>query len=236
MIKKHVLFVFIILLLCSFLVVGLNKLDNVIEMPLVKVSEYLNENYQEAKEFDKLVSELPNPVSLSDKELVQQLLDQYDGFSEETKQKVTSLATLQAASNEITQQEDNKKAQYVMDLINNLANSNNPELVAQAMEQYNLLTDKQKELVTNLFILEQAQEVLNKEVTNENLNIGDIVVFKGGYVYNSSKSQKPANKQGYSVCKVTYKAKDALHPYHLVSTDGKSVYGWVNVSDIAFME
>ena len=38
-------------------------------------------------------------------------------------------------------------------------------------------------MVTNKFILDNAWQELNKTVTKDNLNVGDIVIFNGGYIY-----------------------------------------------------
>jgi hypothetical protein len=60
---------------------------------------------------------------------------------------------------------------------------------------------------------------------------GDIVQFGGGAVHVSSNAAVPAHSRGKSRCKVTqvYKGK---HPYHLISEDGKGVYGWVDAADV----
>lgn len=71
-------------------------------------------------------------------------------------------------------------------------------------------------------------------VTATSIKVGSIVVFKGGNVYVSSDAKKAAAKRGRSTCKVTNinNKSWAVHKYHLISTDGKKVYGWVNESDI----
>ena len=76
-----------------------------------------------------------------------------------------------------------------------------------------------------------------KSTSNKNnpvLKVGSIVVFKGGYVYVSSDAKKPAAKRGRSTCKITIinTRSWAKHQYHLISTDGKMVYGWVDKSNI----
>lgn len=66
------------------------------------------------------------------------------------------------------------------------------------------------------------------------LKVGAIVVFKGGNVYVSSDAKKPAAKRGRSTCKITIinTRSWAIHPYHLISTDGGRVYGWVDKANI----
>ena len=69
---------------------------------------------------------------------------------------------------------------------------------------------------------------------NPVLKVGSIVVFKGGNVYVSSDAKKPAAKRGRSTCKITIisTASWSIHQYHLISTDGKMVYGWVDKANI----
>lgn len=69
---------------------------------------------------------------------------------------------------------------------------------------------------------------------NPTLKVGAKVVFKGGNVYASSDAKKAAAKRGRSTCKITnINTKSwAKHQYHLVSTDGKKVYGWVDKANI----
>lgn len=62
--------------------------------------------------------------------------------------------------------------------------------------------------------------------------VGDLVQFTGGKVYSSSNATKAAATKGESRCKVT-KTYNGKHPYHLISQDGKGVYGWVDSADIA---
>lgn len=66
------------------------------------------------------------------------------------------------------------------------------------------------------------------------IKVGSIVVFKGGNVYVSSDAKKAAAKRGRSTCKCTIinSRSWSIHDYHLISTDGGKVYGWVDGSDI----
>ena len=70
--------------------------------------------------------------------------------------------------------------------------------------------------------------------TEPNLSVGAIVIFKGGSVYVSSDASKPAANRERSACEITIiNERDwAKHPYHLISTDGKMVYGWVDGENI----
>ena len=66
-------------------------------------------------------------------------------------------------------------------------------------------------------------------VSTGGVKVGDIVQFTGGSVYVSSTATKAAATRGASKCKVTI-ANSNTHPYHLISQDGKGVYGWVDSS------
>lgn len=70
--------------------------------------------------------------------------------------------------------------------------------------------------------------------SNPVLKVGSIVVFKGGNVYVSSDAKKAAAKRGRSTCKITIISTKSWskHQYHLISTDGGKVYGWVDKANI----
>ncbi len=69
---------------------------------------------------------------------------------------------------------------------------------------------------------------------NPDLSVGATVVFTGGSVYVSSDATTPAATRGRSTCKITIinTRSWVKHPYHLISTDGKMVYGWVDKANI----
>ena len=75
-----------------------------------------------------------------------------------------------------------------------------------------------------------------KKVTEKttNFKVGDVVVFKGGYVYVSSDAKKPAAQRGRSTCEITIinKRNWSKHDYHLISKDSGKVYGWVDFENI----
>ena len=65
------------------------------------------------------------------------------------------------------------------------------------------------------------------------LKKGDIVTFIGGGVYKSSTAKTVATQKGeVSRCRVTAINTKGTHPYHLISQDGKGVYGWVNEESV----
>lgn len=81
---------------------------------------------------------------------------------------------------------------------------------------------------------ESTVEQTTAAIKNPTIEVGSIVVFKGGSVYSSSDAKKAAATRNRSTCKVTIiNTKSwAIHPYHLISTDGQKVYGWVDKKDI----
>ena len=71
-------------------------------------------------------------------------------------------------------------------------------------------------------------------ISAADIKVGSIVVFKGGNVYVSSDATKAASTRGRSTCKCTKisNASYSVHKYHLISTDGGNVYGWVDLANI----
>lgn len=66
----------------------------------------------------------------------------------------------------------------------------------------------------------------------EDVEIGDIVRFKGGGIYITSTAKTASVIKGSSCCRVSNIYNKGKHPIHLISRDGKGVYGWVNASDV----
>lgn len=64
------------------------------------------------------------------------------------------------------------------------------------------------------------------------IKVGDIVQFKGGSVYASASAAKASATRNASRCKVTVTSSGAKHPLHLISEDGKGVYGWVDSANV----
>ncbi len=65
-----------------------------------------------------------------------------------------------------------------------------------------------------------------------NVKKGDKVQFNGGSVYTSANVVTTATTKPASRCKVT-QISSGKHPYHLISEDGKGVYGWVDAANVA---
>ncbi len=109
-------------------------------------------------------------------------------------------------------------------------------LVLTARMAYRSLSAEEREKVTNLALLEAAEQALPHAGEKGSLTVIGVnsrVIFSGGAVYSSSRAEEPARQfTGKSVCRVTYYAEGSPHPFHLVSEDGSGVYGWVDEAAI----
>lgn len=70
--------------------------------------------------------------------------------------------------------------------------------------------------------------------TKSKFAVGDKVIFIGGNVYVSSDANEARALRKKSTCKLTKISTlaNAKHIYHLISTDGGKVYGWVDASRV----
>ena len=81
------------------------------------------------------------------------------------------------------------------------------------------------------------QDADTPNVTPQNatktLETGISVTFTGGGVFASSMAKSASRTvESVSKCRVTESNPGSVHPYHLISQDGKGVYGWVNAESI----
>ena len=98
------------------------------------------------------------------------------------------------------------------------------------------MTLTQVRIAKSAYVPKKASDTAKEEAAKKNVEItvGSIVVFKGGPVYVSSDAKKAAATRGRSTCKCTKisTASWSVHQYHLISTDGGKVYGWVDKANI----
>lgn len=91
-------------------------------------------------------------------------------------------------------------------------------------------------IAKSAYVPQKGSEQQRDEAAKQNAEIvmGAKVVFKGGAVYASSDAKKAAATRGRSTCEVTKisTVSYSVHPYHLISTDGQKVHGWVDRADI----
>ncbi len=83
----------------------------------------------------------------------------------------------------------------------------------------------------------QKKSEEKKKVNNPTLEVGSIVVFKGGPVYVSSDAKKAAANRGRQTCRVFKISRKSwsIHQIALISTEKVwpyNVYGWVDESNI----
>ncbi len=231
--KRHIVILVCTIVLSVFFVIFLNKADESVSLPLIKPKEVIDIDQQQAMEVDGLISLINTPISLTQKEQIIYIRECYEKLSVEAKAKVSLLDKLIDAENQVSELEDKEAAKKVIDLINGLTDDYDLASLTYVRNAYDSLTEQQKCLVTNLFLLENAEEEINTIVTRDNLNIGDIVIFDGGNIYRNSYSSYVANTKGESRCKITAVSRNSDHPYHLVSLDDGGVYGWVDISDMS---
>ncbi len=231
--KRHIVVLVCTIILSVFFVIFLNKVDESVSLPLIKPKEVLDIDQQQASEVDDLISTIDSPISLQQKEQIIYIRESYENLSDEAKAKVTLLDKLVDAESQLLELEDKETAKKVIDLINSLTDDFDLASLTYVRKAYDNLTEQQKDLVTNLFLLENAEKEINTIVTRDNLNIGDIVIFDGGSIYRNSYSSYVANSKGESRCKITAVSRNSDHPYHLVSVDDGGVYGWVDISNMS---
>ncbi len=231
--KRHIVILVCTIVLSVFFVIFLNKADESVSLPLIKPKEVIDIDQQQAMEVDGLISLINTPISLTQKEQIIYIRECYEKLSDEAKAKVTLLDKLIDAENQVSELEDKEAAKKVIDLINGLTDDFDLASLTYVRNAYDSLTEQQKCLVTNLFLLENAEDEINTIVTRDNLNIGDIVIFDGGNIYRNSYSSYVANTKGESRCKITAVSRNSDHPYHLVSLDDGGVYGWVDINDMS---
>lgn len=95
---------------------------------------------------------------------------------------------------------------------------------------------------TNYFYCSEIEYIENtpeetnpdSETSATEINLNDIVWFKGGAHYVSSDATTAAGTPSAGWAKVTNRALKNAHPYHLIHTDSASnVYGWVDADTIS---
>ena len=96
------------------------------------------------------------------------------------------------------------------------------------------MTLQETRIVRSAYVKPATTVVKPVTVTATNLKIGDRVRFSRGRVYVASDSKKEAAIRPASTCKITNISNYSwtLHKYHLVSVDGKGVYGWVDAANV----
>lgn len=113
-----------------------------------------------AAQVDRAIQALSNPVSIADKQAVQDARSAYEKLSTDQKALVKNLDRLILAESEI---KDLDAAQLVMGMIKDLPvnlTAKDEQAVKAARSAYETLTEKQQSLVLNLYILERAEQLV----------------------------------------------------------------------------
>ncbi len=91
-------------------------------------------------------------------------------------------------------------------------------------------TESLIKLIERYRLYEWDEKDSEKQEEKNEVKVGAIIHFSGGYHYRSSDAKSPiGRKRTAGRAKVTHMKKGALHPYHLIGVNGGSdVYGWVS--------
>ena len=141
---------------------------------------------QAEAEVDAVISQiaaLPSQITLADKDAVEAARAAYDALTDAQKQLVTNLSTLEDAEAAIAQAEaevNQAAADVVIEQINALPSPvtlADKDAVEAARAAYDALTDPQKQLVTNLSTLEDAEAAIAQaEEEADNQAAADVVI------------------------------------------------------------
>ena len=86
------------------------------------------------------------------------------------------------------------------------------------------------QIASGVVIAEDVREPEPVPEVVKEITVGSTVHFKGGPVFKSSDAANAASNRGEATCKCTI-VYSGLHPFHLISSEGDLVYGWVNAED-----
>lgn len=111
-------------------------------------------------------------------------------------------------------------------------NSTHPNTVHGGLEFDMQL--KELRIAKSAYVPKDTSAWKSQNTKSPEIKVGSTVVFKGGAVYVSSDAKKAAAKRERSTCTCTKISKKSysIHQYHLISKDGKMVYGWVDLANV----
>ena len=127
------------------------------------IKAYTNDRQENAADdVIAMIQNLPEITGLDQESDVVKVRDAYDALTEDLKAQVYNLNLLEAAELKITSlKDDQAAADKVSEMIENLGEITGLEqeqAVADVRAAYNSLTEEQKEKVTNLAVLEAAEQ------------------------------------------------------------------------------
>lgn len=146
-----------------------NQLTEAQKEKVYNVDKLLNaekaiENQQAAAKVEDAIRALSNPISIADKQAVQDARTAYDALTAEQKQLVQNLDKLLKAEDDL---KDLDAAQKVMSMIKALpveVTVADKYVIQEARKSYQALTAKQQTLVLNLYMLERAEQILEEKL------------------------------------------------------------------------
>ena len=146
--------------------IDLNSLLENDEVIQEEVADWQLQNMAAADAVTSMISALPDPLSLEDKNLVSQARSAYNALTYMQKRLVTNLSRLESAEASISKMEaDYEAAQIVVERISDLPSEitlADKASVESARAAYESLTEDQKVYVTNLSVLTDAEEKIRK--------------------------------------------------------------------------
>ncbi len=127
--------------------------------------EKIENDKKKIDDVKNLISNIPDSITLEDKQQISKARKAYDDLSEDQRKLVTNFSRLTRAESAIIQLEQNEKdrsaANEVVNLINNLPNLitlDSKDAVITARNAYNILSASQKEYVINYDKLQKAEK------------------------------------------------------------------------------
>lgn len=181
------------------------------------------------------IAALPQkPATMEELAAVKTARAAYEALTPSQKALVTNLDVLTATESASAGLEKAAAADELIAAIAAASDSDREAAIEAARTAYDALTDEEKALCTGLPALEAAEKQLeeDKAAATAVYKEGQTVRFLGGSVYDAANATTPSAVKGESICTVTYRLEGKLHGYHIVSTDGKGVYGWVDAVNI----
>lgn len=180
------------------------------------------------------INTITSDISLSDKDNIQNIRDEYEKLSDNQKILVSNYNKLTDAENTIKRLEDYEKASQndkneadkVIKLINEIPNNITEETKASIQnvrEEYDKLSEKQKSIITNYKKLTDA-EVKLAQLEHANYNVRGSVTFAGILVDNSGNEMVDQYVEIHSEVKKARTDKQGMVQFNSVEFGNHTIY------------
>jgi hypothetical protein len=157
---------------------------NILEEAEAKISDAHAK--RKAKELNTLILSLPDDVSLADKAVVEVIRLRYEALDDECKKYVSELFLLETFEARIILLEELKVNVDVfnekIDALPKNISLKDKALVEELLEEYNNLSNDEKQLVTNVKKLNSAVETIKALETPSDINIESILIISGSII------------------------------------------------------